>query len=374
MESVKQTIKRVTGKALVQTGIWEGSLRRWARRGEAIILTYHRVIEKWDRALDYSQPGMVVTSDTFERQLHFLKQNFDIVPLSSLVNSLSTLNSQLSNLNRPLCVITFDDGWRDNYEIAFPILRQHGLPATIFLTTDFIGANRAFWHTELLYLVMHGDLSRFRLLEYVLQAYPSPVRHRWRQVRGSAQTPSAHELDPLVEAVKATCGEDEIHNLIRDVRYALAASGPLLSQDRFFLDWDQVREMASARIEFGSHGCSHRILTRLRAEEAQGELVRSKAEIEGRIGQEVRDFAFPEESANRELINLADKAGYRVVCVKGLTYGDERSGTLLVQRIGMHEGISRGRDGSFSEPALLLWLFRGPKRGPRQSPVDVDER
>ena len=155
---MKSKIKTFMGKSLMGVGAWEWYLRRMARRKQAIVLAYHRVVEKWDRTLDYSQPGMVVTADTFVRQLHFLKKHFEIVPLSSPINSKFEIrNSKCPD--RPLCVITFDDGWRDNYEIAFPILRQHGLPATIFLTTDFIGTNRAFWHTQLMYLLMQDRKS-----------------------------------------------------------------------------------------------------------------------------------------------------------------------------------------------------------------------
>ena len=87
MNRLKSIVKRVAGETLLRTGIWERYLRRMASRGEAIVLTYHRVIEKWDRSLDYSQPGMVVTADTFDRQLSFLKKYFEIVPLSLIANS-----------------------------------------------------------------------------------------------------------------------------------------------------------------------------------------------------------------------------------------------------------------------------------------------
>ena len=145
----KRFVKALLGHALVWTGCWDRALWMWGQRGSTVILTYHRVVEKWDRTLDYSQPGMVVTVPTFERQLSFLREHFDIVPFSSLL----AVGNEDRPAARPRCVITFDDGWRDNYDLAFPILRQHDLPATIFLTTDFVGTDRAFWHTELIYLL-----------------------------------------------------------------------------------------------------------------------------------------------------------------------------------------------------------------------------
>jgi len=353
---MKSKIKTFMGKSLIGVGAWEWYLRRMAQRKQAIVLTYHRVIEKWDRTLDYSQPGMVVTADTLDRQLAFLKKHFNIVPLSYFIDR--TPNSRHP---KPLCAITFDDGWRDNYEIAFPILQKHSVPATIFLTTDFIGTDRTFWHTELMYLLMHGDVSRYRLLQYVLQAYPSAVSHRWRRLVRSGGTPTAYDLDPLIEAVKATCGEDEIDNLIRDLRHILGTSGSLLSERRFFLEWDQVREMANGGPEIGSHGCSHRILTRVNLGDAKEELARSKVEIEARIGQAVLHFAFPDGAANAELVALVGLAGYRTASLCRKSRDRRGVAALVLQRLGMHEGVSQRRDGSFSEAALVFWLLRAPR-------------
>ncbi|MGH7380648.1 MAG: polysaccharide deacetylase family protein [Candidatus Methylomirabilales bacterium] len=386
MNKLKAIAKTAMGETLLRTGIWERYLTSMARRGAALVLTYHRVIEKWDRTLDYSQPGLVVTADTFHRQLQFLRRYFDIVPLSSLIsdfefriskcsdfrdaqsanpqsairNPQSSLNSPLSTLSRPFCSITFDDGWRDNYEIAFPILQKHGVPATVFLTTDFIGTNRAFWHTELMYLLMHGELSRFKLTQYVLDPYPTPVRLGLMRLAHMEQAPDAHDVDPLIEAVKATCDEPTTDQLIGDVGNALGVRRPLFPDRSFFLDWGQVTEMAGAGIEMGSHGCTHRILTRIKLQDAGNELVRSKAEIERHTGQEVKHFAFPDGAANRDLMAFVEKARYRTACLCRTVPTDERFGTLALQRVGMHEGVSGGGNRSFMESGLGLWLFRAP--------------
>jgi peptidoglycan/xylan/chitin deacetylase (PgdA/CDA1 family) len=328
-----------------------------ARRGEAIILTYHRVIEKWDRTLDYSQPGMVVTADTFDRQLTFLKKCFDIVPLSSLVNSKFEIRN-----SKPRCVITFDDGWRDNFEIAFPILRKYGVPATIFLTTDFIGTNRAFWHTRLIYVVLHGDFSNEVRIRRILKAYPAGVRHYLMRLVTMTDAPCVEDLGRFIEAVKARCNEDTIEELITDLARTGRVRRPFLSDRQFFLDWNQVREMAAAGHEIGSHGCSHRILTRLKTEEAEEEFLRSKAVIQTRIGKEVHQFAFPDGAANQTLVEAAGNAGYKIAFVRAPVFeGPLKS--LGLQRGGMHEEVSVGGDGSFSEPSLSLWLLRVPKMG-----------
>ncbi len=352
----KRIVKNVVGRFLVRTGLWGRLLRMWARRSEAIILTYHRVIEKWDRTLDYSQPGMVVTTETFERQIHFLQDQFDIVPLRCSIGEHDTHRSYV----RPRCIITFDDGWRDNYEIAFPILRKHRVPATLFLSTEFIDTERIFWHTELISLLLHGELSEVIRHQSVFESYPACVRHRLIELARMKRSPSAHDVDPLIEAVKE-CNDDISERLIRDLNDVVKCGRPLFSGRRFFLDWDQVREMAGAGLEIGSHGCSHRILTRLKTEEAKEEMIRSKAEIEGRIGLEAQHFAFPNEAANRDLLALAEVAGYRTACLGGSEWVEGRFGALPLRRQGMAEEASGGGDGSFQEGRLLSWLFRAPR-------------
>ena len=357
--AAKRFVKVLLGQTLVWTGLWDRILRLWAQRHTTIILTYHRVIEKWDRTLDYSQPGMVVTAPTFDRQLSFFKEQFDIVPLSGLLAD--------GNIDwpaaRPRCVITFDDGWRDNYDVAFPILRKHAIPATIFLTTDFIGTDQAFWHTELTYLLLHAELSQVFRNEVMLRACPAPVRHHLRRLARIGRVSSAHDVDPVIETVKAMCDEDAIEELIQNLMKAVGLPRPLFPERTFFLNWGQVREMADIGIEIGSHGCSHRIFTRLSSEEAEEEFVGSKAEIERRVGRVVQHFAFPHEAANGALLASAAAAGYRTACLGEPGGGAEELGIRALRRLGMHEDACGGGP-SFDEALLRFWLIRAPKGRP----------
>jgi peptidoglycan/xylan/chitin deacetylase (PgdA/CDA1 family) len=347
--------KRLLAHGLVRTGWWDVVLSAWARRATPVVLTYHRVLEKWEPTLDYSQPGMVVTVPAFEHHIAFLRQHFEIVPLGALVDDVTVGHPA----RRPRCAITFDDGWRDNYDLAFPILRRHGIPATIFLTTDFIGTDRVFWHTELIYLLLSGDLSQFLDNERALAAYPRAVREGLRRCAGLGRVSSADDTDTLVETVKATCEEERIRDLLDTLTRAARLPRPLLPGRRFFLDWEQVREIAAGGFEIGSHGCSHRIMTRLSTQEAHRELVRSKAEIEARVGGRAVHFAFPNEEANPALMALAARAGYRTACVGAGAQGSP-GGIRVFRRVGMHEGVSGGV-GEHDDALLGLSLLRAPR-------------
>jgi len=346
--------KAILGQALVRGGLWKRRLRTWAEHHSVIILTYHRVTETWDETLDYSQPGMVVTASTFERQLTMLKKHFEVVTLGALLKNEGVAGQPA----RPRCVITFDDGWRDNYDLAFPILRRHGLPATIYLATDFIGTDRAFWHTELIYLFTRTDVSRSLGDELTFRAYPSPVRDELRRLARGGPF-GTHDLEPLIETMKALCDEEVIEELVQALSQRVGLRRPLFQDRRFFLDWDQVRAMVAAGFEIGSHGCSHRILTRLPAEAANEELVRSKAEIEHRVGREVEHFAFPNEASSGALVTAAAAAGYRTACLAEPVVQRGVLGIRPLRRLGMHEGVC-GDGRSFNEGLLRYWLFRAP--------------
>ncbi len=130
-------IKKVVSNFLYYSGITNFSLiflKKFKKR--IIILTYHRVDSK------KSFPG--VSIEEFKRQIEFIRRNFEIVSLREVCDY---FEGKIS-LRSTVVAITFDDGYRDNYLYAYPILKRFGIKATIFLPTDFIGTDRRFWWIE----------------------------------------------------------------------------------------------------------------------------------------------------------------------------------------------------------------------------------
>ncbi|HEU4685553.1 MAG TPA: polysaccharide deacetylase family protein, partial [Nitrospira sp.] len=133
-------------------------LPRRRHAGKVVILTYHRVVPDEIVRDQHIQPGMYVTTESFALHVEYLAQRFSILPLEQLLELWRTdrLDDRTS-----YCVITFDDGWWDNYRYAFPILKRHRIPATIFLATDYIGTARWFWPDQLAFVL--GEACRRKI-------------------------------------------------------------------------------------------------------------------------------------------------------------------------------------------------------------------
>ena len=147
-QRVSYAIKTIVSSTLYYAGVLH-LMRRIALRKKAVVLMYLRVLTPEQRRLTASQAGLVVEDATFARQVALLKKHFNVITLDDFEDRL--LN------NRPFddasCLITFDDGWIDNFENALPVLRANGVPAVIFLAVNFIGQRRLFTREALTHLL-----------------------------------------------------------------------------------------------------------------------------------------------------------------------------------------------------------------------------
>ena len=212
------------------------------------VLMYHAVQDDW-------RSPLAVSRAEFEAHCRWLQRRRLVLPLDDWLRRFDR-----GRLERSFTALTFDDGFRSVYEVAFPILRKYGLPATVFVVGGTLGAKRL------------------------------PID--W-----TTGTPPA----------------------------GLATLSP-----------DQISEMSSSRITFGSHGQTHRDLTTLSPSECERELIESRTTLEDVLGDAVGLFAYPLGTHNAAVRDAVERAGYGHAF--GTSRGSDRVGRYAIPRAGVYPG------------------------------------
>jgi len=232
-------------------------VERFSRRFQ--ILTYHKVSPDEHPFFEPTHPTI------FEKQMQFLKQCYQVLPLTELVE-----RSQVGEIPNRAVAITFDDGYRDNYDFAFPILKKYGFRATVFVATGVIGTGKVLWHDRIF------DAFRF--------ATAGQVRREAVEVR-------QQKLQAALDRARSLYGDDQ-QRWVSEVEEALEPRFPA-GHAHHMLSWGQIREMHSAGIEFGSHTVTHPILSNIPPYELLKELRESKQQLEDQLSAPVVSFAYP---------------------------------------------------------------------------------
>lgn len=297
---------RILKRSTVNILFWTGVLPAYAAvklRHRGVALMYHRVLPADRASSSCSASAIQVTPESFARHLRFLGRYFRPIAASRLAQLLAKGRSLPSRT----VLITFDDGWHDNLLHALPILVTHEVPAVIFVATDHVGRNGGFWQERLTRLLLlayrEGLLQRGDLRSLGFQL-PDGLGERALRLA----------IRSLVDNVKKQQGIDTT-DLLAQVRSALstAASPDELAEfgeDRF-LAWDELASLRDTGfVELGSHACSHRPLVDLTDNQLTDELNRSRALLEGKLGQPVRCFAYPNGDFNAHVSARVRSAGY----------------------------------------------------------------
>ncbi len=314
-------------------------------RGKWSILTYHRVLPYGHPDLEWVQPGMYVSRDSFDRHLRFLKSHCEVV---SLTDVLSLWREGCWDKNARYCTITFDDGWLDNYEYAKPLLRSHGVPATIFLPTSWIGSNEWFWPDRLGWLLCktHQSIppSQWSEICAVIQRSGICLRHEGMPAKEFAE-------HVILEAKGQRLSE--INVLIETIRQVRDVSLPT---ERRLMNWAEVEEWSRDGVSFGSHACTHTLLTQLTSDECAQELRDSNRMLKEHNLNPVPIFCYPNGSYNEAIVNQVAESGYSAAVTT--RFGHESSDPInryQLHRIGMHEDVS-------ADEAGFIWRMAVPDR------------
>ncbi len=300
-------------------------------KGKVLILTYHRVISERELGAYFIQPGMYVRHNVFEKQMRFLKEHFNILSFKEL---LEQWEQKALKPDQRYCIITFDDGWRDHYLYAYPILRKYDVSATIFLPTAYIGTNEWFWSDKIGYLLSHYESAGQTPEMDELLTSPCE-QHPWvKYVNGTVHT---KKIDLLIEMYKRL-PQEEIHKLIEQIRKTLGFEFP---NDRVFMNWEEIEEMSQQGISFGSHSCTHKIFNTLPIHDIQKEIEGSLDTIQRKRTNYVPIFCYPNGVYTQEIATLVKTAGYQAaVSTRFGLEGRCPSDRYGLKRISIHNDIS----------------------------------
>lgn len=273
---------------------------RWGRRFYANTLTvinYHRIEELNQPGFDSFLPNVSADPSTFAQQMDYLARWFNVVSQKDFVKWLEGKGK----LPPHAALITFDDGYLDNYTQAYPILRQHNFPAVIFLTTEHIATDVHFYWDMAAYCFFHTKH------DHVL--FPNGKEQTW-----SNPTEREQVCKAWIESMK-NLPDNEKQIWVDRLPEQMEVTLPPNYFRKLMMNWDQIREMQMAGIEFGGHTMHHPILSRITLQQAQEEIEGSKARIEKELGEPVLGFAYPNgmtDDLNLKIQNLVKQAGYQV--------------------------------------------------------------
>lgn len=324
----RSTVKTLTSMALHYSGL-RGVLSRASRIAvgghRVLILSYHRIVDDFVHEARNSIPALLTSQSTFERHIEELaRSGFDIVSLADALDVIAGCTAR----PRDVAVLTFDDGYRDVYDYAFPLLKQKGIPATIYLPTGYVGTSERLYHDRLYHLM----LWKFRKEKHLKNV---------RKTLSSTVAWSAG-VSGLVDDLVSSSSLRELKNVTVQLEREVADLTEIKPRSGEILNWAMVRKMADAGISFGAHTVNHVVLTRESDDSVRNELSESKKAIESQIGNRAVDFAYPNGRYDQRVIEAVASHGFHSAVTTEDLFNHIDHDPLRLRRKTLWENFSRG--------------------------------
>jgi len=259
-----------------------------------VIFNYHRIADRREETL-FDDGVFGPDVGEFDAQMRWLKKNTDVLSEKDLLEVCDGRRKWRGTCS----AVTFDDGYRDCYALAYPVLRSAGVPAIFFIPTNAVTTGRLSWWDHIAYLIKTSKKDEFVFRGETYRAgmessaTASRLLKSWRSSGGAA---TRGFIDELAAATGSALPSPD------------AERGQVMT-------WDQIREVAANGIGIGSHTADHHILAHLPLEEQRRELADSKAAIERELGRPIASLAYPvgqHEHFGADTKKLAEECGYRM--------------------------------------------------------------
>lgn len=268
------------------------------------VLLYHRVSN-----LNFDPWKLAIAPEEFDNHMRYIRDNYNIM----------RFEDDWSNINEKTIIVTFDDGYADNFYNAIPILKKYDIPATFFISTNNIGTNLEFWWDELAtmfyYINKHKIKFDYRGKAYNLEKIDG-VRKACMEVRNILMNMNSEKR------------REEL-NMLHD-RMSIPIQGN--DMNRTMNQWEIQQLTKFNNISIGAHTKSHTKLSQLSVDSQKEEINESKEILEKISGQKIEIFSYPfgeDEDYTEQTVEILKTCGIKKAAVvkQGLyskEYGEYR--------------------------------------------------
>jgi len=332
---IRSSFKGAAAHLMASTGL-DRVLGAWSGAASLpVVVGYHRVVEDFDSSSRSSIPSMLISRRMLEQHLDSLARQYKLVPLEE-AGALMYAGG-----DRAVAAVTFDDGYRDFYEIAFPLLQRKGIPAALFVVTGLMDTDRPQDHDKLYFL-----LSR----RFGNPAFDSGSFSRFLQLLGMPLTVAAHSPYEASRALLEGLTQEQLRTVISALE---EATGICTEEMEEFapMTWEMVESVHRAGVTIGSHTKSHVLMTNEPPARLAEEAATSRYELECRLRSTVQHFAYPSGCFDDESVASVARSGYRfayTVC----RHRSQLYPLLTVPRTLLWERSSLNGEGRFDEQVL----------------------
>ena len=295
--------RQLLASLLYRTGLIAGvSMVRSAFVRDLRILAYHRVFSIEDEdTFDFDLELISAAEGEFRQQMRLLKRRYNPIRFRDVIEAFET--------GRPLpqrpVIVTFDDGYDDNFRIAFPILRELGVPATFFVSTGHIKSGLPYSYDWFVYMMLRTKAGHLRITELDVDQ-DLPESRQQRRVL-------ADDLLDRMKWLGAEVQKSIINRLEKDWNLPRVKG----HADCRPMTWEQLREMHADGMEIGSHGVWHNMLAKLSYDDMSDEVTASRQAIEHELRAPAQVLSYPvggTDAYDESVIAAARTAGYKLAC------------------------------------------------------------
>jgi len=313
-----------------------------SNKGYLIVLAYHRICDRQNTFLS-DEEVVSATPEDFEKQLKFVKRHFSVIGLGELQKHCLCGSS----LPKKPVMITFDDGYKDNYLYAFNILKKHDLKATFFISTSYIENRDLFWWDKIAYIFKSSrkKVIKFRYARYERE-YKMP----------EDRTTAIREIQQIVKRTYGLNLSAFMEQLALNADVSIQNTPNI--GDEMLLTWSEIKDMKLAGMDIGSHTKTHRVLSTLYEDELLEELSESKNILESHLEEPICSLSYPvggDSSFNQKVKDFSRRCNYLLAFSYGKGFNNlGEIDPFNIKRLGLDGASLSFFKGAITMPRQLI--------------------